>query len=85
MDPRGGPDDVEKRQILPLPALELRPLGRPTSSQSLYRLRYPGSWINIYLSEEFFKRMLERKIKHIFYSRCTFSIGLTVFETVKHK
>jgi hypothetical protein len=26
MDPRAGPDDVEKRQILPLPALELRPL-----------------------------------------------------------
>jgi hypothetical protein len=31
------------RKILPLPGLELRPLGRPSSIQSLYRLRYPGS------------------------------------------
>jgi hypothetical protein len=27
----------------PLPGLEFRPLGRPDRSQSLYRLRYPGS------------------------------------------
>jgi hypothetical protein len=32
--PRTGLDDVEKRQILPLPGLELRTLGR---SQSLSR------------------------------------------------
>jgi hypothetical protein len=36
-------DDVEKRKFLTLPELELRPLGRPARSQSLYRLRYPGS------------------------------------------
>jgi hypothetical protein len=29
---------------LTLPGLELRPLGRPARSQSLYRLRYPGSY-----------------------------------------
>jgi hypothetical protein len=40
--PRTGLDDVERRKILPLPGLELRPLGRPACSQSLYRLRYPG-------------------------------------------
>jgi hypothetical protein len=28
---------------LTLPGLKLRPLGRPARSQSLYRLRYPGS------------------------------------------
>jgi hypothetical protein len=28
---------------LPPPGLELRPLGRPARSQSLYRLRYPSS------------------------------------------
>jgi hypothetical protein len=28
---------------LTLPGLELRPLGSPARSQSLYRLRYPGS------------------------------------------
>jgi hypothetical protein len=41
--PRAGLDDVEKRKFLTLPVLELRPLGRPARSQSLYRLRYPGS------------------------------------------
>jgi hypothetical protein len=40
VDPR---TDLERRKILPLPGLELRPLGRPARSQSLYRLRYPGS------------------------------------------
>jgi hypothetical protein len=40
---RAGLDDVEKRKFLTLPGLELRPLGRPARSPSLYRLRYPGS------------------------------------------
>jgi hypothetical protein len=35
-------DDVENRKFLTLPELELRPLGSPARSQSLYRLRYPG-------------------------------------------
>jgi hypothetical protein len=39
VDPRASLDDVEKRKYLTLPGLELRPLGRPASSQSLYRLR----------------------------------------------
>jgi hypothetical protein len=38
--PRAGLDDVEERKFLILPGLELRPLARPTRSQSLYRLRY---------------------------------------------
>jgi hypothetical protein len=41
--PRAGLDDVEKRKLLILPGLELRPLGRPARSQSLYLLRYLGS------------------------------------------
>jgi hypothetical protein len=32
-----------EEKILALPGLELRPLGRTACSQSLYRLRYPGS------------------------------------------
>jgi hypothetical protein len=36
-------DGVERRKILPLPGLEIRPLGRPARSQLLYRLRYPVS------------------------------------------
>jgi hypothetical protein len=45
--PRAGPDDVEKRKFLTMPGLELRPLGRPARSQSLYRLRYPSFHKNV--------------------------------------
>jgi hypothetical protein len=41
--PRTGLEDMEKRKLLPLPGLELRPLSRPARNQSLYRLSYPGS------------------------------------------
>jgi hypothetical protein len=44
VDTRVGLDDVARRKILLLSGIELRPLGRPIRSQSLYRLRYPGSW-----------------------------------------
>jgi hypothetical protein len=44
--PRTGLDDVEKNKFLTLPGLELRPLRRPARSQSLYRLRYPGSCLD---------------------------------------
>jgi hypothetical protein len=43
VDPRAGLDDEKKRKFLTLLGLELRPVGRPARSQSLYRLRYPGS------------------------------------------
>jgi hypothetical protein len=43
MDTRGGLDDMEKRKFFTLPRVELRPLGRPACSQSLYRLRYPST------------------------------------------
>jgi hypothetical protein len=44
VDPVAGLDDVKKKNFLSLPGLELRPLGHPARSQSLYRLRYPGSY-----------------------------------------
>jgi hypothetical protein len=47
--PRAGLDNMEKKKFFILPGLELRPLGRPARSQSLYRLRYPE-----YLREVFF-------------------------------
>jgi hypothetical protein len=47
VNPRAGLDDVEKRKFLTLPGLELQPLSRPACSQSLYRLRYPGSTIRL--------------------------------------
>jgi hypothetical protein len=37
--PRDGLDDVERRKFLNLPELELR----PSPSQSLYQMSYPGS------------------------------------------
>jgi hypothetical protein len=43
VDTSFGLDDVEKRKFLTLPGLDLRPLGHAAHSQSLYRLRYPGS------------------------------------------
>jgi hypothetical protein len=39
--------DVEKRKFFTLPGLELRPLGCPARSQSLYQLHYPGSKLSI--------------------------------------
>jgi hypothetical protein len=47
--PRASLDDVEKRKFFTLPGLELRPLGGPAGSQSLYRLRYPGSLYILHL------------------------------------
>jgi hypothetical protein len=38
VDPRTDLDDVEKRQILPIPGFELRPLGRPARSAN------PAPW-----------------------------------------
>jgi hypothetical protein len=42
---RIGLGDVYRRKILHLLGLELRPLGRPACSPSLYRMRYLGSTI----------------------------------------
>jgi hypothetical protein len=41
--PRASLDNLERRKFLTLLGLELRSLGRPARSQSLYRLSYPGS------------------------------------------
>jgi hypothetical protein len=47
--PRAGLDDLEKRKFLPPPRLELRSLGRPARSLSLYRLRSPGYYAYKYI------------------------------------
>jgi hypothetical protein len=41
--PRTGLDYMKKRKFLPPPGLDLRPIGRPARSYSLYRLSYPGA------------------------------------------
>jgi hypothetical protein len=43
VDPRAGLDNMEKLKLLTLPELELRFLGLPARTQSLYRLSYRGS------------------------------------------
>jgi hypothetical protein len=43
---RTGLENVKRRQILLLPALELRPLGLPVCRQSLYWLGYQGLYYN---------------------------------------
>jgi hypothetical protein len=43
MGPRADLKDVEKRKFLTLPVFELRSFSPLARSQSLYRLRYPGS------------------------------------------
>jgi hypothetical protein len=53
VDPRAGLDDLEKRKFLTLPELELRLLRHQARSQSLYRLRYPGS-LHLWENVEFF-------------------------------
>jgi hypothetical protein len=40
---------MEKRKFLTLPGLEFWPVRRPARSQSLYRLRYPGSSASLYI------------------------------------
>jgi hypothetical protein len=59
---RANLDDVEKRKLLAIPGLELRPLCRPARSQPLYRLRYPGSQRMVTLVIRF----AQNKISEIF-------------------
>jgi hypothetical protein len=51
LDLRAGLDEMEKRKFLTLPGLEIRPLGRPSRSQSLYRLRYPGTNLSLHIAK----------------------------------
>jgi hypothetical protein len=53
VEPRASTDDTEGREILPLPGLELRSLGRPARSQLLYRIRYPGFQNNYLVLKKF--------------------------------
>jgi hypothetical protein len=48
VDPRAGLDDMDKRKFLILPALELRPLGRPAHSVMLNYLS-TGTILPFYL------------------------------------
>jgi hypothetical protein len=63
-------DDVGKRKFLTATGLELRPFGRPTRTQSLYRLRYPGSNFitnksKLYISVYLFPKMNFVRSRHV--------------------
>jgi hypothetical protein len=47
VSPRAGLDDLKKRKFFTLPGLEVKPLGHLPRSQSVYRLRYPGSSVTL--------------------------------------
>jgi hypothetical protein len=55
VQPRAGLYDLENGKFLTLPGLELRPLGRPARSQSLYRLRYPASIVVLIFDTDFYE------------------------------
>jgi hypothetical protein len=63
-------DDVEKRKFLILPGLELRPLGRPARSQSLYRLRYSGFLAHDVWSYKMFLKEKHCDISQLLLSPC---------------
>jgi hypothetical protein len=61
--PSAGLDDVEKRKFLTLSGLELRPLGRPARSQSLYRIRYSVTTIGS-MDMPYVRRFLQHVLVH---------------------
>jgi hypothetical protein len=72
-------DNVEKRQFLTLPGLELRPPGRPARSQSLYRLSYPGFLLYLVVGYSSSELHVPVCLKQLFYATCictrwTFSV-----------
>jgi hypothetical protein len=69
---------VEKRKLLPLPGLELRPLGRPARSQSLYLLSRLRLIIVIFLIGVLFSR--EDKSDTLLRKVCGFLSNYTALE-----
>jgi hypothetical protein len=69
--PQSPSGRLEKSKFLTLPGIELRLLGRPAHSQSLYRLRYPGSeshlvcFTNVIFTITFYVKLKGEDIKFI--------------------
>jgi hypothetical protein len=70
VDPRAGLGIMEKRKFLTLLGLQLRPLGHPARSQSLYRLpKYTGK-LDCGMKEQQFlleNNLLDAYFKFLFY------------------
>jgi hypothetical protein len=77
VDPRAGLNYMENWKFLTLLRLELRPLCRPARSQSLYRLRYPGSLI-LTLTKSFFQWLFQPIRFRNHFSRTVGLLGLVI-------
>jgi hypothetical protein len=83
---RAGLDNMEEWKFLTLPGLELRPLGHPARSQSLYRLRYPGSLIIMQIVANYVLmwgytrciKLLVKNLVHVYYG-CNIVCTYVVF------
>jgi hypothetical protein len=65
VDPRPGVE-VERRKILPLTGIELRPLDRPDRSRSLNRMHYPGSPVD--MMYVYYKLGVRRSLNYLIYN-----------------
>jgi hypothetical protein len=81
VDPRAGLEHMEKWKFLTLPGLEPRPLSRPARSQSLYRLRYPGSPVHLYFPN--FLPLLTDWEQFLLLGRCSCQ-KLSIWTWLKH-
>jgi hypothetical protein len=79
VDLRASLDDVEKRKFLTLQGLELRYLGL-ARSQSLYRLRYPGSNLPLFPFKFFPRLFLVMYVMH-----CRPNPTLRLYPDFNHK
>jgi hypothetical protein len=75
VDLRDGKDDMEKLKWLTLQEIELRPLGGPARSQSLYRLRYWGSRPRILINLP--TNVSDKNLAHSSYTLKTYDVVLT--------
>jgi hypothetical protein len=83
--PRAGLGDVEKRKFLTLPGLELLSLVHSARSQSLYRLRYAGSWLCSIIEMLFLRGRLNNRSRNELqqrYPRLTHAVKITETQMV---
>jgi hypothetical protein len=84
VDPRTGLDDVEKRKLLTLAGLELRPFGRPARSQELYRLRYPKSMLGYKIKYSYYPKLVSMLISNrISTAELILQTGMPVYDNLE--
>jgi hypothetical protein len=80
VNPRAGLDDMERRTFFTLRELELRPLGPPALSQSLYRLPSDSRTINhLFFYKTFGIVKVFWKVSHAYFYLRSFSFFVYIF------